>query len=64
VAKGTTVTWTWASGSSLHSVTFDDGATSATMATGSYTRTFDSTGTFPYHCKVHGASMSGRVTVE
>lgn len=64
VTKGTTVTWSWAAGSSLHTVTFDDGITSDTTATGSYARTFDATGTFPYHCKVHGASMSGSVTVQ
>lgn len=63
VTKGSTVTWTWAPGSTLHSVTFDDGATSATISSGSYSRTFNATGTFHYHCKVHGVSMSGTVTV-
>lgn len=63
VSKGTVVTWNWAAGSTNHSVTFDDGVTSATVASGSYSRTFAATGTFPYHCLVHGLSMSGSVTV-
>lgn len=77
VVKGTTVTWTWqpCDGSGYggygydcptHNVTFDDGSniSSATQASGTYTRTFASTGTFKYHCTVHGAAlMSGSVVV-
>ena len=63
MTKGAKVTWTW-TGAALHSVTFDDGATSTTQATGSYSRTFDTAGTYGYHCKVHGTSMSGTVTVQ
>ena len=62
VAAGTAVTWTWA-GASPHDVTFDDGQKSGTQVTGTYQRTFAAAGTFPYHCSVHGASMSGTVTV-
>ena len=29
----------------------------------SYSRTFNSVGTFPYHCAVHGLVMSGTITV-
>jgi plastocyanin len=64
VARGKTVTWEWVAGSSNHSVTFDDSVTSATISSGSYSRTFDAAGVFPYHCKVHGLSMSGSVTVQ
>ena len=64
VARGKPVTWKWAAGSSNHSVTFDDSVTSATISSGSYSRTFDEAGVFPYHCKVHGLSMSGSVTVQ
>lgn len=62
VAPGTTVTWTWAA-SAAHDVTFDDGQRSNTQAAGTYQRTFATAGTFPYHCSVHGAAMSGTVTV-
>src|ERR1051325_806381 len=38
VAPGTTVTWTWASGSDLHNVTFSDGPKSADQSSGTFTR--------------------------
>jgi plastocyanin len=63
VTKGTKVTWTW-TGSTAHSVTFDDGPSSPTQVGGTFSRTFDATGTFPYHCVVHGTAMSGTVTVQ
>ncbi len=34
--------------------------------TSSFSHTFDSAGTFPYHCEVHGApngAMNGTITV-
>ena len=62
VAPGTTVTWTWG-GRVQHNVTFDDGPASATQTSGSFTRTFASAGTFPYHCTIHGTAMSGTITV-
>ena len=62
VAPGTTVTWTW-TGASQHNVTFDDGAKSATQSTGTYQRAFAATGSYPYHCTIHGTAMSGVVTV-
>lgn len=74
VPKGSTVTWTWNScdgggynGAEVctsHSVTFDDGIASATQDHGSFARTFTAAGTYKYHCAVHGAAMSGTVTVE
>lgn len=57
------VTWTW-SGTSSHNVTFDDGNSSPTQATGTYTRRFSVAGTYSYHCTIHGAAMSGTVTVK
>lgn len=63
VPVGTTVTWTWI-GSVGHNVTFDDGAHSATQATGSYVRTFTAAGSYRYHCTIHGLAMSGTVTVQ
>ena len=62
VAAGTTVTWTWAGGVS-HNVTFDDGVASRTQSSGTYTRTFNTPGTYQYHCTIHGTMMSGSITV-
>ena len=62
VTPGTTVTWTW-SGNNPHDVTFADGTASATQRAGTYQRTFAAAGTYPYQCSVHGASMSGTITV-
>ena len=63
VARGATVTWTW-TGRNPHTVTFDDGTTSAQQTTGTYQRAFAAAGTYPYHCVVHGTLMSGTVTVQ
>ncbi len=79
VSKGTTVSWQWAQcddsgtyGSNYgacvtHQIVFDDGSNqaSATQSQGTFNRTFDATGTFKYHCSIHGAAvMSGQVTVQ
>jgi plastocyanin len=76
VARGAVVTWDWdtCSGSDpygagetcvSHSVVMDDGsATSATQSKGSYAQQFNTTGTYAYHCAVHGATMSGKVVVQ
>lgn len=63
VVAGTTVTWTWAAGSALHNVSFTGGPESAIQATGSYSRTFATAGSFAYLCTVHGSGMSGTVVV-
>jgi plastocyanin len=72
VARGTVVQWTWNSCDSgyggetctAHTVTFDDGPSSELQDKGSYSRAFNSAGTYRYHCQVHGTSMSGSVVVE
>lgn len=75
VAPGTTVTWNWNTCSSDpygtgatcvdHSVTWDDGSTpSPTQSQGAYQRQFNTAGTFTYHCVMHGAAMSGKITVQ
>jgi plastocyanin len=72
VSRGTTVVWTWNTCETgyageictSHTVTFDDGPSSDVIDRGSYSRAFASTGTFKYHCKVHGTSMAGTVTVD
>jgi plastocyanin len=73
IAVGAAVKWAWNSctGDSYngqtctsHSVTFDDGTTSATQDQGTFVRTFNTAGTYNYHCSVHGIAMSGTITVQ
>lgn len=71
VPLNTTVQWTWNTCSSdiygqtctAHNVTFDDGVVmSDTQDHGSYSRTFNAPGTYPYHCTLH--PMTGSITVQ
>lgn len=68
VTAGDTVVWT-DSGARPHTVTADDGSfDSGTLSTGAtFSRTFDTPGTIPYFCKIHGAAggigMSGTIVV-
>ncbi len=73
VAVGAALTWGWNSCSTdiygqntcvSHSVTFDDGPTSPIQSSGTFSRTFAAAGSYPYHCMVHGAAMSGTVLVQ
>lgn len=74
VAVGTTIEWAWNTCSTdgygmgttcvAHSVTFDDGTTSPTQDQGTFSRTFSVAGTYNYHCAVHGAAMTGTITVQ
>jgi plastocyanin len=63
ISRGAAVNWTWRGGN-LHTVTFDDGPSSAVQQTGSYTRTFQAAGVYKYHCLIHGLPMSGTITVQ
>lgn len=63
VTAGSTVTWTWNSGGTLHNVTFDENNHSVDQGSGTYSRTFTEAGAYPYHCTIHGAAMSGVVNV-
>jgi plastocyanin len=64
VAVNATVTWQWNSGGVAHNVTFNDGTASATQSSGSFPRTFQAAGSFPYVCTIHVAEgMTGVVTV-
>jgi plastocyanin len=72
VSVGATLTWSWntctgdgygGSTCSSHSVTFDDGPSSLTQDSGEFSRMFATAGTYTYHCKVHGAAMTGTVVV-
>ncbi len=66
VKKGTAVTWT-NNDSAAHTVTFDDtalsSASSGNLAKGAtFSHTFDTAGTFKYHCAYH-ANMIATVVV-
>jgi plastocyanin len=68
IQTGDTVEWDWVTGS--HSATsgvpgnpdgvFDSGVHSVPFT---FTHTFDTAGTFPYFCLVHGAMMVGTINV-
>jgi plastocyanin len=63
IKVGGTVTWT-NSGPSTHTVTGDGGIDSGDLSKGkSYSKTFDTAGTFNYHCSIH-PSMTGQVIVQ
>lgn len=65
VTAGTTVTWEFHGSYTVHNVTFDNGSgTSPDMMTGTYVRTFNAVGSFPYRCRIHGAAMSGSIIVQ
>jgi plastocyanin len=67
VARGATVTWTWAPNNDNHTVPFSSSAiaSSGTQSSGTFSTTLPSTpGVYSYLCNIHGSSMSGTVTVE
>ena len=74
VAVGTTVTWDWNTCTNdpygggqtcvTHNVTFDDGTTSGNKNDGTYSRTFNTAGTYDYHCTIHGLAMAGSVKAQ
>lgn len=64
VAPGTTVTWVNRE-DATHTVTADDKSfDSGKLDTGkTFTHTFDTAGTYPYHCEIH-YGMTGQVVVK
>jgi amicyanin len=63
VKVGQTVTWT-NQDSAAHTVTGDGGIDSGDLSKGkSYSKTFDTEGTFDYHCTPH-PQMTGQVIVQ
>lgn len=62
IEAGDTVTWVWNDGSMPHDVS-GDGFESEVQSEGSFTRTFDHPGDYPYVCTLH-SGMRGTVTVE
>jgi plastocyanin len=71
IAAGDTVRWVWAggthsttSGACTQSACSVDGIwDSGIRSSGEFTHTFDTPGSFPYHCRVHLAAMTGTVVV-
>ena len=63
IAAGTTVTWTNQDAAS-HTVTADDGSfDSGNLTTGqTFSQTFDTPGTYTYHCNIH-PSMTATIVV-
>ena len=67
VPVSTTVAWDW-TGNNMHAVqgTFD--GTPVTSPThegsGSFRFTFTKSGTYDYHCAIHGAAMAARIVVK
>lgn len=63
IAKGGVVTWANAD-TATHTVTFDAGPDCGRVAQGAVvSRTFDTSGTFTYHCTIH-STMKGTVVVQ
>lgn len=58
---GQPVCWTWSRASVTHNVKADDGAFTSGPPddAGDFQRTFDTPGTYTYHCQVHGSPVSG-----
>jgi plastocyanin len=67
VRQGASVKWVW-SGKHAHSVVgkFGDREVSSAQnkGSGSLEFTMNAKGAFPYQCGVHGAAMTGKITVE
>ncbi|MBI4571095.1 MAG: hypothetical protein HY723_04035 [Chloroflexi bacterium] len=64
VAEGTTVTWTFG-GAVSHTTTSDDALwDSGGISSGAFSFTFDTAGTYTYHCTIHPAQMRGRIVVQ
>lgn len=70
IAAGTEVTWTWTNTGGISHSVMSTGApsfTSSAILTGNgqtYSFQFDTPGVYTYQCAVHGAAMSGSVTVQ
>jgi plastocyanin len=59
-----TVTFQWNSGGTVHNVQFQDGPKSPDQSAGTFPRTFDAAGSYPYVCTFHAAQgMTGVVNV-
>ena len=64
ISVGETVTWVFAERGMAHNVVADDNAfRSPLMSSGQFTHTFDTAGTFTYHCTPH-PDMTATIIVE
>jgi len=69
ISAGTTVVWTW-KGGNPHTVTSGTAGSpngtfsSPQQTSGTFSFTFNQKGSFPYFCQVHGAAMTGTITVQ
>jgi plastocyanin len=64
ISVGDTVTWVFADRGMAHNVVADDNSfRSQLMETGQFTHTFDTAGTFTYHCTPH-PDMTASIVVE
>lgn len=61
VAPGTTVTWT-NNGSTAHTITGPDWDSGQVQPGSTFTHTFNTAGTFAYHCTIH-PTMTGQIIV-
>ncbi|MHB8896258.1 MAG: cupredoxin domain-containing protein [Candidatus Geothermincolia bacterium] len=61
VKTGGTVTWK-NNGATAHDITFTDFTSGALQPGLSFSHTFNTAGTFPYHCAIH-PSMTGTIVV-
>ena len=71
INAGDSVSWTWSEG--FHSTTSgscspgcapDGNWDSGEMSTGTFSKTFATPGSFPYHCSVHLSMMQGTIVVK
>ncbi|MFC5270640.1 T9SS type A sorting domain-containing protein [Adhaeribacter terreus] len=66
INAGEMVTWQWESGThNIHSDSSPQAWTEASSTSGNptFSHTFNMAGTYPYHCTIHGQSMSGSITI-
>jgi plastocyanin len=63
VTRGTTVKWTNNAPTTTHTTTSDTGLWNKRLAPGqSFSRAFNQSGTFRYHCTIH-PTMTGKIVV-
>lgn len=61
INAGEPVCWTWSGTTSEHNIKADNGSFTSgpPLSSGNFQRTFDTPGTYAYHCQVHGSTTGG-----